>query len=233
MLKIIKTKGYKDSDLFAKAIIKRFEKEGLLCDVVDVDKDISVDKYFDIYKNDTESILFPLFPLPNNISKSHLSCVLTPNLDCIGELSKGIPITPDAIVRNLVYIVAEELWELKGKVITIINRTDRIGIPLSKRLSELGATVIICNSNTSQEDLQFLTSYSDIVITAMGDNSVINKEHINIRQIWIDCSNDVPKDCIEEIETFDGKYFGMKDVGQWTLDELVSRYKDALQLKLR
>ena len=115
--------------------------------------------------------------------------------------------------------------DIRDMRITILNRTERIGLPLAVELSRLGATVTICNSRTNDKDLEQLVKNSNIIITAMGNPNVIDYKHINKGQIWIDCSGDVSKQClIDEINDGMGVYYGMRDVGNWTLDELMSRY---------
>ena len=99
------------------------------------------------------------------------------------------PITPFAIIKKIKEINAFDTIE--GIKVTILNRTERIGLPLAIELSKLGATVTVCNSKTSKEDLETLTYNSNIIITAMGNQDVIDYNTVNKGQIWIDCSGDI------------------------------------------
>ena len=155
MLRIIKTEGCKDSDLFAKAIMRRFKKEGLenSLEILSVSPDIESDEYCELC--DVNEVVLPLFPLPKDVSKSRLKHTLYSNIDCIGCELKFTPITPFAIIKKIKEINAFDTIE--GIKVTILNRTERIGLPLAIELSKLGATVTVCNSKTSKEDLETLT----------------------------------------------------------------------------
>ena len=223
MLRIIKTEGYKDSDLFAKAITRRFKEEGLenALEIIDVSQSMTSDEYCELC--DIYDVVLPLYPLPKDVSISRLRHTIRSNIDCVGCELKWMPITPSAILKKIKD--SNAIDDIRDMRITILNRTERIGLPLAVELSRLGATVTICNSRTNDKDLEQLVKNSNIIITAMGNPNVIDYKHINKGQIWIDCSGDVSKQClIDEINDGMGVYYGMRDVGNWTLDELMSRY---------
>lgn len=74
------------------------------------------------------------------------------------------PCTPEGII----YILKKELCSLDDKNVTILGRGDLVGKPLAKMLLEENANVTVCHSHTSIWNIQNLTSYADVIISAVG-----------------------------------------------------------------
>lgn len=226
MLKIIKTKGHKDSDLFTKAIQRKAKELDYMCEVIEVEPDIPSIDYCKLCEKNNYSpdIVLPLLPLPENVSTSRLRDTLEfCNIDSIGIELKRTPITPAAIVHKLIELEQENhIFHINKCRVVILNRTKRIGIPLALDLIALGATVTVCHSQT--QDLAEIVKAADIVITATGKSDIISADMIMPNQLWIDCSGDVNDECKQKLEA--DSYFSMRDVGSWTLKELFMRYRN-------
>lgn len=119
------------------------------------------------------------------------------------DTSKGfISATPLAVMECLRYIASYEdgIYSVKeldkkfqsknlakylaGKNVCVINRSNIVGKPLAGLLTNLGATVTICNSKT--KDLKLITKNSNIIISGTGKSGLINKDFIPYNATLID-----------------------------------------------
>lgn len=101
-------------------------------------------------------------------------------LNVIG-ISQGIEVFWEDVIYN------NDMLNLKGSVILIINNSDLIGKPLGMILSELGATITIAYEHT--QDLSSLTKTSDIIISATGKTGLIHHEDVKDGLIAIDITS--------------------------------------------
>jgi methylenetetrahydrofolate dehydrogenase (NADP+)/methenyltetrahydrofolate cyclohydrolase len=73
---------------------------------------------------------------------------------------------------------------LLGKNVVILGRSDLVGKPIGMIMINEGATVTICNSNTS--DLSWYTKNADILISAIGKAKFITGDMIKDDSVIID-----------------------------------------------
>ena len=90
-----------------------------------------------------------------------------------------LPATPKAVARYL-----QSITDLRGKNITIANRSTLIGLPLATYLSRSRATVSVINSLTKNQ--KELIHSSDIFISAIGRANHYDKTYFRDGQILID-----------------------------------------------
>lgn len=90
-----------------------------------------------------------------------------------------LPSTPKAVARYL-----QSITDLRGKNITIANRSTLIGLPLATYLSRSRATVSVINSLTKNQ--KELIQSSDIFISAIGRANHYDKTYFRDGQILID-----------------------------------------------
>ncbi|MDQ0567931.1 bifunctional 5,10-methylenetetrahydrofolate dehydrogenase/5,10-methenyltetrahydrofolate cyclohydrolase [Mycoplasma yeatsii] len=74
--------------------------------------------------------------------------------------------------------------EIKHKDITMVGTSNIVGKPLAIMLSNMGATVTMCNKNTV--DITKYTKNSDIVISATGQKFIIKKDMIKQDAVVVD-----------------------------------------------
>ncbi|MDQ6723160.1 MAG: bifunctional 5,10-methylenetetrahydrofolate dehydrogenase/5,10-methenyltetrahydrofolate cyclohydrolase [Thermoproteota archaeon] len=115
-------------------------------------------------------------PLKKHLDKFYLLNLIDPNKDVDGltflnsgllfnNKSKLIPCTPMGVMELLNYYNVD----LDGATVTIVNRSNLVGKPLSSLLLEKNSTVIVCHSHT--KNLAPFLQCSDIIITAVGDRN--------------------------------------------------------------
>ncbi|WP_434338202.1 bifunctional 5,10-methylenetetrahydrofolate dehydrogenase/5,10-methenyltetrahydrofolate cyclohydrolase [Mycoplasma capricolum] len=137
-----------------------------------------------------DAILLQL-PLPKHLNEQMFLQAITPLKDVDGfhyinqgKMLEGYdtiyPCTPIGVINLLkAYNI-----DVKSKDITIIGTSNIVGKPLAIMLSNMGATVSMCNKNT--KSLKKYTKISDIVISATGKQFIITKDMIKKNAIVID-----------------------------------------------
>lgn len=141
--------------------------------------------------DDVDGILV-LKPLPNHIDSKYIDYLIPNHKDVdavnhynqsrtmMGDFSSFVPNTALAIMLLLEHYNIE----LRGKHVTIINRSSVIGKPLSIMLLSQDATVTIAHSKTLE--LSSITKASDIVITGMGVPKALDREYFTTDSVVID-----------------------------------------------
>lgn len=136
------------------------------------------------------SILVQL-PLPNHLNSNNIINRINPKKDVDGltDLNIGmfynkkdciIPCTAKGIETLLDYYNLD----LTGKKVTLIGRSNLVGIPLINVLLKRNATLTICHSKT--KDLSEHTKTADFIFCAVGKPNLITKEMVNENAVIID-----------------------------------------------
>ena len=99
---------------------------------------------------------------------------LTPQNVGLLSIGKSIlkPCTPSGIMEMFYYYrqkMEDEIFNLEGKNVVMINRSNLIGKPLYHLLLQNNATVISCHSKTN--NLSEYCKNADIIITAVGNRT--------------------------------------------------------------
>lgn len=121
-----------------------------------------------------------------------LKNIITKQRDVDGFLpdSNFEPCTPLGIMNLLKEILGT--GNLRGWNVTVVGRGKLVGAPLIPMLNDAGATVISCNSATT--DLTKMTKLGDIVISAVGKKNLINRDMLKNGAIVIDAGIVVDED---------------------------------------
>jgi methylenetetrahydrofolate dehydrogenase (NADP+)/methenyltetrahydrofolate cyclohydrolase len=89
-------------------------------------------------------------------------------------------------------------WDPAGKNVTIIGRSDIVGKPLAKLMTDADATVTLCHSKTNH--LYQHIFHADLLVTAVGKPKFINCYPIHIPEIDVGINFDengkICGDCI-------------------------------------
>lgn len=120
-------------------------------------------------------------PLPKHINKQNIINAIDREKDVDGFRmdSPFTSCTPLGIMTIL-----EDVADLKGKDVLIINRSNIVGKPLVNLLLDKDATVTIAHSKTN--NLVDKIKSHDIIVTAVGIPDFIKKEHVREGQVVID-----------------------------------------------
>ena len=195
-----------------------------LCEEMQIDFELQ--KYEDISEEDllnqieflnnnpkVTSILVQL-PLPDYLdSKSIIEKIdYRKDVDGLTSINVGklynkeksiLPCTAYGIIKLLEYYNIK----LEGKRVTIIGRSNLVGIPLFKLLTDRNCTVSLCHSKT--KDLKSYTKDSDIAVVAVGKVGLLTQDMIKEKSILIDVGinrvngkvvGDITKECLNNCE---------------------------------
>ena len=86
--------------------------------------------------------------------------------------------------KGIIALLEHNNVEIKGKNVTIINRSNLVGKPLIFMLLKRNATVSICH--TSTKDIDSYIKNADILVVAVGRPNFITKEKIKDGVVIID-----------------------------------------------
>lgn len=107
-------------------------------------------------------ILKPM--LEENYLPLTMTLMQMPYLDIEGQFTNKLTITAEAIIRT----IKDQVQDLRGKTIAIINQSDLLGIPLAKELIEEGSNVLSLNSTYGSIDNLLTMTDIDILVSASG-----------------------------------------------------------------
>jgi len=135
-------------------------------------------------------------PISNTITNSPSSILnlIDPSKDCDCLTSTNLSrifnndfeLLP-AVVRAILFVLEHLKVELQGKVVTIVNNSNLIGLPLSLYLSKMQATVIVLNKYT--KSIKNFTLQSDIVVLATGVGELFDYSYFSENTIVIDVTS--------------------------------------------
>jgi methylenetetrahydrofolate dehydrogenase (NADP+)/methenyltetrahydrofolate cyclohydrolase len=115
-------------------------------------------------------------PLPPHIDARRVAVeAIDPAKDVDGflEWSKFQPCTPLGIMKYLEYCG----FPIEGSDVVVIGRSDIVGKPMAKMLTDANATVTLCHSKT--KDLESKLSRADLIICAVGKPGFIKASDWN------------------------------------------------------
>lgn len=133
-------------------------------------------------------------PLPKYMDEDKVRNHIEPSKDidgisdaAVGSLflgnAKGFPpCTAEAAMAILDYYGVE----IQGKKAVVIGRSLVIGKPVAMMLLDKNATVTICHSRTTDENLKEACRNADIIIAAAGRAKTVTAEHVDGKQIIVD-----------------------------------------------
>ena len=123
-------------------------------------------------------------PIPDKYNVKTLQQLISPKKDVDGFRKDSLynPCTPQGIID---WLEANDI-DLRGKLVTVLGRSEIVGKPLVNMLIEKGATVINCNSKTPKYHMENFMKMSDIVISAIGKPKEFNSFDFDLDTIIID-----------------------------------------------
>lgn len=109
-------------------------------------------------------------PLPAHIDVERIKLAIPPEIDVDGfhPMSEFEPCTPKGIMMFL-----EDCgFPLEGAHVAIIGRSEIVGKPLAKMMTDANATVTLCHSKT--KDLDKVLDMADLIVCAVGKTGFLD-----------------------------------------------------------
>ena len=183
---IINASNYEGNARYIKGKIKEGEKAGLKVDVVKFEEDCCNQDVLNIINRCNEEKIPVILQLPTfkHLDTENLMKAINYDVDAdgfarewIGEINLGndkkiAPATPKGVISLLEY----HNVDVQGKVALVIGKSNHVGKPLCSMLMNRGATLI--NANSKTKDLSELVKISDIIISCVGRQNLIDPKDI-------------------------------------------------------
>lgn len=159
----------------------------------DVSEEVLVEAITQFNNDERVNGIILQLPLPQHLDASKLSSLVRPDKDVdgfssanMGELCLNqphfIPCTPSGILDILDFYN----YNVEGKSVVILGRSNIVGKPLALELINRGATVTVCNSKTNKTLLRSLCLFADVVVVATGHPNTVSFHDIRNAEVIID-----------------------------------------------
>lgn len=144
--------------------------------------------------DDIHGILVQL-PLPDSSIEEEVIHTILPEKDVdgfhpvsVGKMMLGLPTFLPCTPHGILHLLKRSGFEVKGKHVVVVGRSNIVGRPLSNLLSlksDLGnATVTVCHTGTP--DIGAFTRQADVVVAAVGRPHVITADMIREGAVVVD-----------------------------------------------
>lgn len=178
---------------YIKGKIKEGEKSGIKVNAIKLEKDCTQEDVLSIIDKCNNEKIPVILQLPTfkHLDSDNLIKKINYKVDAdgfskewIGEVNLGndtqiAPATPKGVISLLDYYNID----LKGKIALVIGKSNHVGKPLSSMLMNKGATLI--NANSKTKDLSSLVKISDVIISCVGKQNLINEDDIKNNAVVI------------------------------------------------
>lgn len=156
-----------------------------------IDEDTVINKIKELNNSKNVTGILLQLPIPKHLNKDKIINTIDYRKDVdglttinIGKLNNNedsiIPCTALGVIKMLEYYN----YNLEGRHVVIVGRSNLVGKPLISLLLRKNATVTICHSKT--ENLGKITKEADVLICAVGKKALINEEMVKDDAVVID-----------------------------------------------
>ena len=205
VLAIIRVGEDPDNMAYERGLVKRAEELGIMVEKYVMDEKATETTVIALirrlnYDDDIHGVLL-MRPLPEHMDDNKVRMTLDPakDLDGITDVSiagvfagtdRGFPpCTPSGCIELLEHYGIR----IAGKKAVVIGRSMVTGRPLSMMLMRKNATVTLCHSHTSPEDLIRYCHNADLIFVMVGKPKTIKTEHVRPGQVIVDIGINVDK----------------------------------------
>ena len=135
------------------------------------------------YDKNTNGIIVQL-PLPQYIDEKAIINSINPIKDVDGFLPNSIftQCTPLGVIS----LFKEINYNLSGKFVVVLGRSENVGKPLANLLVNEDATVAICHSKTDMKTKYELLRMADVVVSAVGYAGLFSYKDVRPNALVID-----------------------------------------------
>ena len=142
-------------------------------------------------EDDTVDGILVQLPLPDHINEDKVLEAIDPSKDVDGfhpenvaKLFLGqkslVPCTP----KGMMALLDEINYDLTGKEVVVVGRSNIVGKPMLHCLLNKNATVTICHSKT--KNLEEITRKADILIVAIGKTKFVTQDMVKPGAVVVD-----------------------------------------------
>lgn len=143
-----------------------------------------------------------------------------------GRLFQKLPTINSATPQGIINLLNHYNINVSGMNAVVIGRSQIVGLPVAKLLTDLNATVTICHSRT--KDLSLYTKNADLIVVAVGSPKLLTADMVKEGVIVVDVGINRVNGKLEGDVDFEGvskkaKYITPvpKGVGPMTINALL------------
>ncbi len=171
-LAIVQVGENEASNRYVKNKVKDCEEVGIIADVyiypenmTEFELDDELSHMYEYYNG-----IIVQLPLPQHIRSSIAAAAIPADKDVDGFRHDSLfsPATPKGIMDYLKYCD----YNLEGKNVVIIGRSNIVGKPLAKMMTDANATVSLCHSKT--KNMSEYLFIADLIVSAVGKTNFLN-----------------------------------------------------------
>lgn len=135
------------------------------------------------YSMEADGVILQL-PLPFGLTMDDFKDHMNPDKDVDGFLTDSpfAPCTPDGIMQMLNEIGVST----EGALCVIAGRSNIVGKPMARLMTDANATVCLCHSFTDRKQLEELAKKADIFVSAVGKPNFISSNLFKKGAVVID-----------------------------------------------
>lgn len=199
-LGIIQVNDDPASNAYVKGKIKDCEELGIETVLIKFDPDVHQNKvYTQILKWNIDLKIHGFIvqlPLPSQISEAEVKDMINPRKDIDGFVYNSWyqPCTPLGIIR----LLEANQFEFEGANAVVIGRSNIVGKPMAKMLTNKNCNVTLLHSKTKKKDMRFYLRHADLIVVAVGIPHFLSGYKLNPNAYVIDVG----------INRVDGKLIG-------------------------
>ena len=168
---------------------------GMLSEIIRLDDTINEQELIQVITglNQDQSVdgILVQLPLPSHIHEERILDLIDPSKDVDGfhpsnvaKLLLGqkglVPCTP----QGMMVLLDEINYDLTGKEVVVVGRSNIVGKPVSLLCLQKNATVTIAHSKT--KNLKEVCQRADVLIAAVGRAKMINSEYVKDGAVVLD-----------------------------------------------
>lgn len=196
--------------IYVNSKIRQSKRVGINSELIHLKEntnDKELTKVINELNNDKEidGILLQL-PLPNHLDSKKYINLIDPNKDIDGfttvnqgKLFQDLPTIRPATPQGILNLLDHYEIDVSGMDVCVIGRSQIVGLPTAKMLSDRNATVSILHKKT--KDLKRYTKFADLIVVATGNINLLKADMVKEGVIVVDVG----------INRLDGKIYGDVD----------------------
>lgn len=173
------------SEVYVRNKVRACAEVGINCTVCHIPSNIDqeyLNRTIHYSSRDADGLILQL-PIPDHLNVDKAVSCIRPEADVDG-LSKDAIVTPCTPLGIMRIINSMFVDSIAGLDAVIIGRSNLVGKPLAKLLTDNDCTVTLCHSKT--KDLKKYTSTADIVIVAVGIPGFLTPDMVRDGSVVID-----------------------------------------------
>lgn len=187
------------SQVYVRNKEKAFAYVGMLSEIMRLDESVLEDELIQVIErlNHDETVdgILVQLPLPQHIHEEKILDLIDPKKDVDGfhpinvaKLFLGqdglVPCTP----QGMMVLLDEIHYDLTGKEVVVVGRSNIVGKPVSLLCLQRNATVTIAHSRT--ENLKEVCQRADVLIAAIGQAKFFTKDYVKPGAVVLDVGMD-------------------------------------------